>query len=150
MSAFRTVNRSRLVEAARFGAVGAAQNLLNIAVFALLVAVGVGYLAAAVVAAVVALLASFLANRAWTFAGAPERRATGQVTVYAAIFGAASLGALGLLAFFTEVIGLPKVIGQALSLLLMAPSSYLAQRHFTFRAGRATTIRRAGPDSSDG
>jgi putative flippase GtrA len=111
--------------------VGAAQNLLNIGMFAVGVACGLPYLLAAIVAGAVALGASFIANRHWTFHGT-DRRVGRQAATYTAVFVAASLGALGVLAFLAEVVELPKILAQALSLALMAPLSYLAQRRLTF------------------
>lgn len=124
----------RLLEIVRFGAVGAAQNLLNLAVFALGVATGVPYLAAAVAAGGIALAASYVANRHWTFADAARQSAGAQAGRYIIVFVGASVGALGVLAFFAEVVSAPKVLAQAAALAIMAPLSYLAQRRFTFRA----------------
>src|SRR4051812_5195913 len=54
--------RARIVEILRFAAVGAAQNLLNVGLFAVGVASGLPYLLAAILAGAVALGASFIAN----------------------------------------------------------------------------------------
>jgi putative flippase GtrA len=51
----------------RFATAGVLQNGLNVAVFALATAVGVQYRVAAVLAGLVALVASFLLNRQSTF-----------------------------------------------------------------------------------
>lgn len=124
----------RVRDIVRFGVVGTAQNLLNVAVFAALVAGGTPYLLAAVVAAAVAMVASFFANRRWTFSDAQERTTGRQLSEYSAIFVTASLAALAVLAFLTEVGGVPKVAAQALALMTIAPLSFLAQRLITFRA----------------
>jgi putative flippase GtrA len=124
---------ARLQEIVRFGVVGVTQNVTNIGLFALLVALDLPYLAAAVAAAIVALALSYWLNRTWTFRHAAVRAIPRQATQYMVIFVLASLGAIALLALFTEVAGLPKVLAQALSLATMAPLSYVAQRLLTFR-----------------
>jgi putative flippase GtrA len=130
-------------EAARFAVVGVLQNVLNVAVFALTTAVGVHYRAAAVAAALVALLASFLLNRGWTFPGraAPVHH---QGARYALVFASAVALGVALLTFFVEVAGLPEVAAQVAAILVVAPISFLAQRSWVFRAPRPSAGPRAG------
>jgi putative flippase GtrA len=129
-------------EAARFAVVGVLQNALNVAVFALATAIGVHYRVAAVLAALVALLASFAFNRAWTFPGraAPIHH---QGARYALVFASAvALGVL-LLTLFVEVAGLPEVPAQVAAIVIVAPLSFLAQRSWVFRAPRRSGAPRA-------
>jgi putative flippase GtrA len=121
-----------LGEAVRFGTVGVLQNGLNVAAFALATELGVHYRAAAVIAGVLALVASFLMNRHWTFTG---RRAPagGQAVRYGLVFAAAIALGVVLLTFFVEVAGLPEVAGQVAAIVVVAPVSFLAQRTWVFR-----------------
>jgi putative flippase GtrA len=130
-----------LREAVRFATVGVAQNGLNLAVFALATAAGIPYAPAAVLAGLVALVASFLANRHWTFM-TRDTPIHHQGARYVLVF--ASAVALGLLAltFFVEVAGLPEVAAQAAAILLVAPLSFLVQRSWVFRAPRRSAAPR--------
>jgi putative flippase GtrA len=128
-------------EAVRFGVVGVLQNGLNLAVFALATALGVPYRGAAVVAAIVALLASFLLNRGWTFPGRGAR-IHHQGARYALVFASAvALGVL-VLTFFVEVAGLPEVAAQAAAILVVAPLSFLVQRAWVFKAPQRSAAPR--------
>lgn len=123
---------SQLGQFLRFCVVGVIQNGLNIGAFAVAVAVGVPFLLASVLAAVVALAVSFSLNRSWTFAVARDRttrRAIRFITVWVAIV----LLALPVLALLVDVAHLPKVLAQAVVIIVGAPASYVAQRRWTFR-----------------
>ena len=128
-------------EAVRFGVVGLLQNALNVAVFALLTGLGVEYRVAAVLAALAALLASFLLNRVWTFPGR-EARFHHQGARYALVFASAVALGVALLTSFVEVAGLPEVPAQVASILVVAPLSFLVQRAWVFRAPRRSAAPR--------
>lgn len=118
-------------EAVRFGTVGVLQNGLNVATFALATGLGMHYRTAAMLAAVLALVVSFLLNRHWTFMGntTPVGR---QGIRYLLVFaGAVALGVV-LLTFFVEVTGIPEVPAQVAAILIVAPVSFLVQRTWVF------------------
>lgn len=118
-------------EAVRFGTVGVLQNGLNVATFALATGLGMHYRPAAILAAVLALVVSFLLNRHWTFMGntTPVGR---QGIRYLLVFaGAVALGVV-LLTFFVEVTGIPEVPAQVAAILIVAPVSFLVQRTWVF------------------
>ena len=120
-------------EVVRFGIVGLIQNALNVAVFALATGAGVHYRIAAVVAALAALVVSFAFNRAWTFPGrgGPVHL---QGARYALVFASAVALGVVLLSLLVEVAGLPEVAAQVVSIVIVAPLSFLAQRMWVFRA----------------
>jgi putative flippase GtrA len=120
-------------EAVRFGTVGLLQNGLNVATFAASTALGVPYRSAAVLAAVLALVVSFLLNRHWTFIGhaTPVGR---QGVRYLLVFTSAVALGVVLLTFFVEVTGMAEVPAQVAAILIVAPLSFLAQRTWVFRA----------------
>jgi putative flippase GtrA len=128
-------------EAIRFATVGVLQNGLNVAVFALATAVGVQYRVAAVLAGLVALVASFLFNRQWTFTSrtAPIHH---QGLRYLIVFASAVALGVVLLTFFVEVAGLPEVLAQVAAILVVAPVSFLVQRSWVFRAPRRSAAPR--------
>jgi putative flippase GtrA len=124
-----------LREAIRFATVGVLQNGLNVAAFALATAAGVHYRVAAVIAGLVALVASFLLNRHWTFISrtAPIHH---QGLRYLIVFASAIALGVVLLTFFVEVAGLPEVAAQLTAIIVVAPVSFLVQRSWVFRAPR--------------
>lgn len=124
-------------EFVRFAIVGVLQNALNVAVFAVATGLGVHYRVAAVVAAVAALLASFVLNRGWTFPGR-----TGPLYRYALVFASAVALGVVLLTFFVEVAGLPEVAAQVAAIIVVAPLSFLVQRAWVFRAPRRSAVPR--------
>lgn len=134
-------------ELLRFGVVGLLQNGLNVASFAFLLALDLPYRAAAVVAAVAALLASFQLNRQWTFrsATAEGRRLLAR---YVLVFGIATGVGVLLLWAFVEGLGWPKVLAQTVAVAVVAPLSYVAQRTFTF-AAPATIARASSGKTTD-
>lgn len=128
--------RLDLAELVRYGATGIALNLVNLGSFALLAALGTPYLAAAIASGGLAMACGFVLGRGWVF-GHGGHSLSRQGSRYALVFVAAALlGFVGLVAF-VEGAGLPAVAGQACAILLVAPLSYLAQKHFTFAPRQA-------------
>jgi putative flippase GtrA len=141
-------DRPNVREFVRFGVVGGVQNGLNLLTFAGGIWAGVPYILASVIAAIVALSFSFVLNHIWTFPNAESRtasRAVRFVIVWAAIVGLA----LPVLAVLVDVAHLPRVLAQAIVILIGAPLSYAAQRRWAFGYGSsystADESRAAGP-----
>jgi putative flippase GtrA len=127
-------DRPNVREFLRFAVVGGAQNGLNLLTFAGAVRLGVPYILASVIAAIVALLFSFLLNHLWTFPDAQSRtvsRAVRFAIVWAVVVGLA----LPVLAILVDVWHVPRVLAQAIVILIGAPLSYAAQRRWTFGYG---------------
>jgi putative flippase GtrA len=125
-------NSPNLNEFIRFAIVGTAQNGLNLGVFALAVVGGVPYLLASVLGAIVALSVSFALNRRWTFPGRNDQT-TARAFRFVTIWVIVVLLALPLLAVLVDVAHLPRVLAQAIVIVIGAPASYAAQRRWTFR-----------------
>jgi putative flippase GtrA len=122
----------RLPATARFGLVGVCQNGLNVGVFALALNV-VPYLAAAAVAALAALVVSFVLNRYWTFGHTRTNRLAGHAARYALVF-ASSIGlGIAILSALVELVGLSPLSAQVAAILIVAPLSFLTQRAWVFR-----------------
>jgi putative flippase GtrA len=115
----------------RFLVVGAIQNGINIGMFALGVSAGVPFLLAATLAALIALAVSFSLNRRWTFPDSTDRTAVRAIR-FVAIWVIILLVGLACLAAFVELVHIPKVLAQTIVVVVGAPLSYLAQRHWTF------------------
>jgi putative flippase GtrA len=116
---------------ARFAVVGVLQNSLNLLTFAAAITIEVPYLLASLIAAVVALAASFFLNLRWTFTrrtGRTTARAARYVTVWVTIL----LLGLPALAIMVSIAHLPRIAAQAIVIAIGAPISYLIQRRWTF------------------
>jgi putative flippase GtrA len=118
----------------RFGAVGAAGFVVNLAVYALFVhPIGVDYHAAAVAAWLVAVLNNFVLNRHWTFDARHERAHT-QAVRFIVVSLAAFVVNLLLLTLFVESAGMGKVPAQALAVAASMPFNFLGNKLWTFRS----------------
>jgi putative flippase GtrA len=117
----------------RFGAVGAAGYVVNLAAFAVCVhLLGIDYHLAAVIAWVVSVLNNFVLNRHWTFSAKqdhPGRQALRFFLVSLVAFG------------FTYVVlvalvdaGMMKVAAQAIAIAAGTPLSFIGQKLWSFRA----------------
>jgi putative flippase GtrA len=119
------------LQAARFLAVGGASYAVNISLYAAFVATGMHYLLAAVSSYAIGFTFNFLANRHWTFAAGGESldRQFLRFSVLAAVILALDLG---LLRIAIGDIGAPKVLAQAVVILLLAPVSFAGNRLWSF------------------
>jgi putative flippase GtrA len=127
-------DRPNVREFLRYAVVGGAQNGLNLLVFAGAIWVRVPYILASVIAAIAALAFSFVLNHLWTFPSTESHVATRAVrfaVVWVAVVGLTLL----VLALLVDVAHLPRVLAQAIAILLGAPLSYAAQRRWTFGYG---------------
>jgi dolichol-phosphate mannosyltransferase len=123
------------IELAKFCAVGFSGYVVNLVVFTLsLNVLGVHHLAAATIAFGVAVLNNFWWNRHWTF-----RAGDGHAGFQAARFFAVSVGAFliqaSLLELGISVLGLPKVLSQAASLVAATPFNFIGNKMWSFRRG---------------
>jgi dolichol-phosphate mannosyltransferase len=119
----------------RFCVVGASGYAVNLGAFALALALGMHYLAAAGAAFVVAVAGNFWWNRRWTFAaldGAPASQAARffTVSVIACLFAAA------LLELLVGAAGLPALAAQPAAVIAATPLNFLGNKAWSFR-GRA-------------
>jgi putative flippase GtrA len=117
----------------RYVVVGLIGYGLQVGSFSILVlALGVGHVAAAIVAGVLALVSNFVLNRTWTFeaGGADLGRHLRMYVVVVAVFFAAQIAVLSLLV----ALGVPKVLAEALSVVAVVPANFVAQRRLVFRA----------------
>lgn len=128
----RAARRSDWHELLRFCVVGASGYVVNLAVFTLLVhAAGLHYLAAAVLAFVVAWTNNFVLNKFWTF----KRHGLSAVQ-QGARYLLVSLVALGLNLIVLELLvsaGSPEVPAQAIAIAVVMPVNFLLNRRWSFR-----------------
>jgi putative flippase GtrA len=121
------------IQLAKFGAVGASGYVVNLAVYALLLKQAhLHYLLAATGSFLVAATNNYVWNRLWTF-----RHQRGHVAyqglrfLIVAVF--AYLCNLGLLLGLIEVIGVGKIVSQAVAIVLVTPLNFVGNKLWSFR-----------------
>jgi putative flippase GtrA len=120
------------VQLIKFCAVGGSGYAVNLTVFAICTQVlDLGYLLAAAIAFVVAVTNNFWWNRHWTFRA--RRGSAGfQATRFFTVSVAAFLFAAAALALLVDVVGLPKVASQAISILAATPLNFIGNKMWSF------------------
>jgi dolichol-phosphate mannosyltransferase len=126
--------RGNWLQLAKFCAVGASGYVVNLAVYATLLAFDVNYLLAAICSFLVAVTNNYLWNRVWTF-----RHQRGHLVfqgfrflLVSTVALAANLVFLGLLVAF----GVPKLPAQAIAIVLVTPWNFVANKLWSFRRRR--------------
>jgi putative flippase GtrA len=121
------------VQLGKFIAVGASGYVVNLSVYATLVAVAdIHYLAAAACSFVVAVTNNYTWNRLWTF-----RHQRGHLAYQGMRFLVVSVAALGanLLVLHGLVsAGLGKIPAQAIAIVLVTPLNFVGNKLWSFRA----------------
>jgi putative flippase GtrA len=118
------------IQLAKFGIVGASGYVVNLGIYAALL--GIGAHKAAVVSFVVAAGWNYWWNRHWTFA-----RQKGNFAYQGMRFFVVAL--LGLvvnqlwLVLFLDVMGLGKIVSQAIAIILVMPLNFLGNKLWSFR-----------------
>ena len=123
------------VQLAKFCAVGASGYVVNLAVYATLLAFDVNYLLAAVCSFLVAVTNNYLWNRVWTF-----RRQRGHLVFQGFRFLLVSMVALAANLVFLSVLvalGVPKLPAQAIAIALVTPWNFVANKLWSFRRRRS-------------
>ena len=119
------------IQLAKFCTVGATGYVVNLSVYAALLAGGVHYLLAACCSFLVAVTNNYTWNRVWTF-----RRQRGHVAIQGARFFAVSTVALATNLLFLSALvalGVSKVPAQAIAIVLVTPWNFVANKLWSFR-----------------
>ncbi|MDQ3677723.1 MAG: GtrA family protein [Actinomycetota bacterium] len=119
---------------ARFLAVGAGNTLLTLAVYALLLAAGLPYLAALAPAYALGALNGYTLNRAWTFRAGSFRGAG--LARYVLVQGAGLGLNAALLAVLVGDLGADELLGQVFALPVVTGLVFLATRSWVFSGSR--------------
>jgi dolichol-phosphate mannosyltransferase len=112
------------VQLAKFLLVGLSGYVVNL--------LGVHHIAAATIAFGVAVMNNFWWNRHWTF-GAREGHAGFQAARFFAVSAVAFLIQVSLLELLISAAGMPKVLAQAISLVLATPVNFIGNKLWSFR-----------------
>jgi putative flippase GtrA len=121
------------VQLVKFSAVGASGYVVNLAVYTTLVkGAGVHYILAALLAFCVAVTNNFLWNRHWTFR-ATEGHMGFQAARFFTVSVAAFLFAALVLELLVSVVGLPKLLSQAIAIVVATPLNFIGNKMWSFR-----------------
>lgn len=116
--------------AVKYAIVGVANVIIDLTIYAALVHFGVWYIAAKVVAVVIATINGYTWNRIWTFrAGDHESM---KLVRYVTVQGSGLLLNLGLLSLLVEVFGVGEVRAAVIALPIVAAYCFLSNRLWTF------------------
>ncbi len=111
--------------------VGASGYAVNLAVFSIVLYMGLHYIPAAIVAFGIAWMNNFLLNRYWTFRAHAEAM-VGQGIRYLLVSLAALSTNLVILFVLVDA-GMGETLSQAIAIVLVTPLSYLLSRRWSFR-----------------
>ncbi len=125
----------------RFCTVGALGYVVNLAVYATLLAAGLHYLVAAAMSFLIAAGSNYLCNRTWTFEASGSRLGQG---LRALVVSALSLGANQLFLVTLVAAGVGHLGAQATAIVLVTPFSFTANKLWAFaESGRPAGLRPA-------
>jgi dolichol-phosphate mannosyltransferase len=121
------------IQLAKFGIVGLSGYVVNLVVYAfLLKQVGLHYLVAASVSFLVAATNNYVWNRLWTF-----RHQRGHVAYQGLRFLVVAVLAYGanllVLTGLVEVVGVDKIVAQAIAIVLVTPLNFIGNKLWSFR-----------------
>jgi putative flippase GtrA len=124
------------VQLFKFACVGGTGLAVNLAVFTLFaVVLDVHHLVAATIAFLVAVTNNFWLNRHWTF-GARDGHAGFQAARFFTVSTVAFAFQLGALELLVSGFGAPKVLAQAISLMVATPLNFIGNKMWSFGQGR--------------
>jgi putative flippase GtrA len=121
-----------ILQFVKFGTVGISNTLLTFVIYTFLLKVlGVWYLAASAIGFAAGAVNGFLLNRRWTFRG---HVGDSRTPLRWAVVQTCGLGLNEALLFlWVDGVGLDKLVGQALAIVVVTVSTFLANRAWTFR-----------------
>jgi putative flippase GtrA len=123
--------RQNWEQLAKFCAVGAVGYAVNLAVYASLLHAGLHYLLAATCSFLVAVASNYTLNRHWTFR--ERRRGVAAQGMRFFIVSLASLGANLIVLHLLITVGLGKLVGQAVAIVLVTPLNFVGNKLWSFR-----------------
>jgi putative flippase GtrA len=123
--------RDNWTQLAKFCVVGGVGYALNLGVYAILLHAGLHYLAAATLSFLVAVTNNYTWNRLWTFRD--RRRGVAAQGMRFFIVSLASLGANLLVLDVLISVGVGKLVGQAIAIVLVTPLNFIGNKLWSFR-----------------
>ena len=123
--------RQNWIQLAQFCAVGVLGYAINLAVYAGLLHFDLHYLAAATCSFLVAVTSNYVWNRLWTFRDRRAGVAAQGLRFF--VVSLASLGANLLVLHLLITLGLGKLSGQAVAIVVVTPLNFVGNKLWSFR-----------------
>ncbi|HYI80943.1 MAG TPA: GtrA family protein [Thermoleophilaceae bacterium] len=118
----------------RYAVVGVSNTAISMAVYAGLLALEVGYVAAVVVAYLAGLANGYTLNRRWTFLAGGF--SIGSLSRYTTVQATGLMLSVGLTSLFVEVLGVPELLALVLSWPPVIAVTFTATRLWAFGGDR--------------
>src|SRR5580700_7059268 len=135
----RRLSLPLIVQFVKFGIVGVSNTLIAFAVYTLLLKVfGVWYVAASGIGFAIGAVNGFLWNRAWTFRGHVGDALT--PVRWFVVQGCGLLLDLGLVYVLVDGADQDKLVGQALTTVVVTVITFFVNRAWTFKGHAATVL----------
>src|SRR3984957_1635906 len=142
----RRLSAPVVIQFLKFGIVGVSNTLIAFAVYTLLLkGFGVWYVAASGIGFALGAVNGFLWNRAWTFKGHVGDALT--PVRWFVVQGCGLLLDLGLVYALVDGAGLYKLVGQALTTVVVTVLTFFVNRAWTFKGHAAPVLVDAAGDS---
>jgi len=116
----------------KFGIVGVSNTLISLAVYYLLVFLGMHYLIAHAIAFVLSVLNAYYWNRKYVFDSAKQNTKNQLVKIYIA-YGATFLLSLLLLFLMIDILDISHLIAPLINLAITVPLNFLLNKFWVFR-----------------
>jgi putative flippase GtrA len=130
----------------KFGIVGVSNTLIAFAVYTLLLKVfGVWYVAASGIGFAIGAVNGFLWNRAWTFKGHVGDALT--PVRWFVVQGCGLLLDLGLVYVLVDGTGMDKLLGQAVTTVVVTVLTFFVNRAWTFKGHAASVLAETAGDA---
>lgn len=144
--AARILRTPLILQFVKFGIVGVSNTVIAFAVYTLLLkAFGVWYVAASGIGFAIGAVNGFLWNRAWTFKGHVGDALT--PVRWFVVQGCGLLLDLGLVYVLVDGAGMDKLLGQAVTTVVVTVITFFVNRAWTFRGHAASVIAEQGGDA---
>lgn len=116
--------------AVKYSIVGVANVAIDLTLYALMVHLGVFYVAAKALSELAAIANGYIFNRTWTFRAGPHERV--KLMRYAIVQFSGMVLNVALVAFFVEIVGVGKIVAAGIALPLAAAYCFALNRLWTF------------------
>jgi putative flippase GtrA len=144
--AARILRMPLVAQFVKFGIVGVSNTLIAFAVYTLLLKVfGVWYVAASGIGFAIGAVNGFLWNRAWTFKGHVGDALT--PVRWFVVQGCGLLLDLALVYALVDGVGLDKLVGQAVTTVVVTVITFFVNRAWTFSGHAATALTETASDA---
>jgi putative flippase GtrA len=144
--AARILRTPLILQFVKFGIVGVSNTLIAFAVYTLLLkAFGVWYVAASGIGFAIGAVNGYLWNRAWTFKGHVGDALT--PVRWFVVQGCGLLLDLGLVYLLVDGTGMDKLLGQAVTTVVVTVITFFVNRAWTFKGHAATVLAETAGDA---